>query len=146
MWTEGPANVSQLNVDLVLDSRPLALSCSHLVPAGGILYLGGWLLCRPLRHGEVKSSCDRTGQQLFEMLVVWLILVAQSFHIKEECGHLIWKTGTVNVKQQSPRFKSQCFNNNGSSQVNQTAWENVSSVAQAIIGHWFDVMNPVILS
>lgn len=116
--TVGPENSIQLNLTLVLDWTCLALSYSHLVPAGG-------LPCRLLRHWEVKASGGTTSQQVLEMLVVWLILVAQSSHIKEEWGHLIWKTGTDSKINQS-----QYFHNNRPSRGSWTAWLNASSVAQ----------------
>lgn len=77
--TGSPENPIQLNVTFVLDRTRLVFSFSHLVPAGGLPCSCGLLRCR-----EVKASRDRASQQFSEMLVVWLFLVAQSFHVKEE--------------------------------------------------------------
>lgn len=45
--------------------------------------------CRRCGQGEIKASRDVAGQHASEVLVVWLILVGQGFHMKEEFGHLI---------------------------------------------------------
>lgn len=59
---------------------------SHLCPDGGVL---GGRPCRSTRNREVQSSSDAAAQQPFEKLVVWFILVVQSFHIKKKWGHLV---------------------------------------------------------